>query len=61
MDIPHQRKHATHRGMGGTTEYTMRVRFLCLRLSLLSSVFFVVIFQVVFEVSLLVEVRLRAS
>jgi hypothetical protein len=58
MDIPHQRKHTTHRGMGGTTEYTTRVRLLCLLLSLLSSVFFVVIFQVVFEVSLLGEFRL---
>jgi hypothetical protein len=37
------------------------VRFLCLLLPLLSSLFFVVIFHVVFEVSLLVEVRLRAS
>jgi hypothetical protein len=37
------------------------VRFLCLLLPLLSSLFFVVIFHVVFEVSLLVEVRLRAA
>jgi hypothetical protein len=36
------------------------VTFLCLLLSLLSSLFFVVIFHV-FEVSLLDEVRLRAS
>jgi hypothetical protein len=41
-------------------DFTDSVRFLCLLLSLIASLFCVVIFHVLFEVSLLVEVRLRA-
>jgi hypothetical protein len=41
--------------------HMVTVRFLYLLVSLFSSLFFVVSFHVVFEVSLLVEVRLRAS
>jgi hypothetical protein len=49
-------------GEGGTHfDFTDSVRILCLLLSFIASLFCVVIFHVLFEVSLLVEVRLRVS
>jgi hypothetical protein len=47
-------------GEGGT-HFDFTVRFLCLLLLLIASLFRGVIFHLLFKVSLLVEVRLRAS
>jgi hypothetical protein len=49
------------RDCGWTSSATPDVRYLCLLLWLFTALSFVVIFHVFFEVSLLVEVRLRGS